>query len=398
MQVIARRSLLGAVAIFCAVTAFAAPQLSVSAESAVIMDAQSGKVLWAKDEHTPRFPASTTKIMTAMLLIERCRPEEIVTAPPGVDKVEGASLHLVPGEMLSARDLLYGILLRSANDGCVAAAVHISGSVSAFCQLMNERAKELGCKDTHFDNPNGLNDDNHTISAYDLGLVARAAMRYPDFRNIVCIRKHVIQRSINVHDCVLVSKDRYLDEDPTADGIKTGWTRPAGHCFVGSATRNGYQLITVILHSDDWKKDNAAMFNWAFENHDRQLMVKAGTVLQDVKVTGGSAPDVPVTVSEDIYHVYDRAHPCEASMAYDIDKNLQAPVEEGQPVGYLVVSDNEGWQERLPLIAEKSNPRAASLMGMGILPMFFFVGLVGSGALFVKVKLRAVRRPRRRPA
>src|SRR5947209_8040193 len=269
MRVKSTKALVGAITLFCAVFSFATPQLDVSASSAIVMDAQSGKVLWSKDPNTPRFPASTTKIMTAMLLIERCLPTDVITAPPGVDKVEGASLHLVPGEQLTAQEMLYGILLRSANDGCVAVAYHISGSVPAFVQLMNQRARELGCKNTHFDNPNGLNDDEHTISAMDLAIIARAAMQYPAFREAAGSRKHTLQRTVNTQDRFLTNHNKYLEMDSTADGIKTGWTRPAGHCYVGSATRNGYRVITVLLHSADWKQDHPKMLDWAFANHER---------------------------------------------------------------------------------------------------------------------------------
>src|SRR5579862_9778513 len=130
-----RKALTGAIAFFCTAVAWASLPPAVTADSAVVMDAQTGKVLWGKDMDTGRFPDSTTKIMTALLLIERCRPDEVITAPPGVDKVEGASLHLVPGEQLTADQMLYAVLLRSANDGCIAVADHISGSVPAFCQL-----------------------------------------------------------------------------------------------------------------------------------------------------------------------------------------------------------------------------------------------------------------------
>ncbi len=254
MLVSTRKALTGAIALFCTAIGLASPPPPVTADSAIILDAQSGKVLWGKDMETARFPASTTKIMTALLLIEHCRPDEVITAPPGVDKVEGASLHLVPGEQVTAGEMLYALLLRSANDACVAVADHISGSVPAFCQLMNQRAVQIGCTNTHFDNPNGLNDDKHTISAHDLALVARTAMQYQEFRAVVGIRKHVILRSINQQDRTLVSKNKYLSMDPTADGIKTGWTREAGQCYVGSATRNGYRIITVMLHGTDWKK------------------------------------------------------------------------------------------------------------------------------------------------
>jgi D-alanyl-D-alanine carboxypeptidase len=363
----------------------------VTSDSAVILEAQTGKVLWGKDMETPRFPASTTKIMTALLLIEHCRPDEIITAPVGVDKVEGASLHLVPGEQLSAGDMLYGLLLRSANDACVAVADHISGSVSSFADLMNARAREIGCTNTHFDNPNGLNDDKHTISAHDLALIAREAMTYPEFRAVVGIRRHEITRSINKQDRFLVSKNKYLSMDPTADGIKTGWTRDAGQCYVGSATRNGYRVITVMLHGTDWKKDNAAMLDWAFTNHDRKILAKAGDPLAEFKIFGGTHDRVPVTVNEDVFHVFDKDHPCEATMAFKESPGLRAPIEKGQMVGMLKLTDPDGWVETIPLVADQGVPKAAAAMGSGSTGVFLIFGVLGSGAFIL------IRRFRRLP-
>jgi D-alanyl-D-alanine carboxypeptidase (penicillin-binding protein 5/6) len=384
------KALMGAIALCCAALAKATPPLEVSADSAVILDAQTGKVLWAKDPNTPRYPASTTKIMTAMLLIERCLPTDVITAPPGVDKVEGASLHLTPGEQLTAQEMLYGILLRSANDGCVAVATHISGSVKAFAQLMNERAREIGCKNTHFDNPNGLNDDNHTISAYDLGLVAREAMKYQAFRDVVRVRRHELVRSVNTQDRFLLSKNKYLSMDSTADGIKTGWTRPAGQCYVGSATRNGYRVITVVLHSNNWKDDHTRMLDWAFANHDRKLIVRAGVAIGEVKVEGGADSKLSASVSEDIYHIFEKDHPSEATVTAQLNPEVQAPIAKGQQVGTLLLSDPDGWQETVPLIASEAVPRAASFMGMSHTNFFLFIGAIGSGAFMFK---RRSRRP-----
>ena len=388
MIVRSTKALLGAVILLCAAFSFAGQQLEVSASSAVVMDAQSGKILYSKDPNTPRFPASTTKIMTAMLLIERCLPTDVITAPPGVDKVEGASLHLVPGEQLTAQEMLYGILLRSANDGCVAVAYHISGSVPAFVQLMNQRARELGCKNTHFDNPNGLNDDEHTISALDLAIIARAAMQYPAFREAVSTQKHTLQRSVNTKDRFLSNHNKYLEMDSTADGIKTGWTRPAGHCYVGSATRNGYRVITVLLHSDDWKQDHPRMLNWAFANHERKLIAKAGDNMGTVHIDGGVNSDVDVTVPEDEYHIYAKTRPCDVTMEKELDKDVQAPIAKGQQVGVLLVSDQDGWTERIPLVAANGVQRSAALMGASQISFFAFIGVVSMGAYILKRRNR----------
>src|SRR5580704_7917858 len=170
------------------------PNLDVTAPSAIVISAETGQVLWSKDADTPRYPASTTKIMTALLLIERCKPDEIITAPKGIKTVGESSMHLEEGEQITAHDMLYALLLRSANDGCVAVADHISGSVPAFVAMMNARALELGCTHTHFDNPNGLNDTKHWTTAHDLALIAREAMTHPEFRDAAKTKKYQIHR------------------------------------------------------------------------------------------------------------------------------------------------------------------------------------------------------------
>src|SRR5688572_28414556 len=161
----------------------------VSALSAIIVDERTGKVLWSKNPDAPRYPASTTKIMTAMLLIELCRPNEFITAPADVEKVTEASLNLKPGEKISVKDMVYALMIRSANDGAYSVARHISGSVESFAELMNSRAFELGCTGTSLKNPHGLNNKDHVTTARDLAIMARAAMKYPEFRQAVNSRK-----------------------------------------------------------------------------------------------------------------------------------------------------------------------------------------------------------------
>ena len=362
--------------------------MDIRAKSALIMDAESGKILWSREPDTLRFPASTTKIMTAMLLLERCTPDEIITAPIGVDKVEGASLHLKPGEQVTVGNMLYAILLRSANDGCVAAATHVSGSVPEFVKLMNKRAEDIGCTDTNFNNTNGLNDPEHTTTAHDLALIAREAMKYEPFRNIVKERKKIISRSLNAQDINMISHNKYLGMDPTADGIKTGWTRDAGQCYVGSATRDGYRIITVILKSDDWKADHAQMLDWAFKTHERVTVATAGERLGKVRIENGVDKEVSGEIIEDIRHIVVRTKPAEVTYTTEPIAALKAPIAKGQPVGKLIVSDADGWKQTYKLVAAADVAEASPLgRNMGIV---LLVGGMGTGMFWMK------RRGRRR--
>jgi D-alanyl-D-alanine carboxypeptidase (penicillin-binding protein 5/6) len=248
--------------------------------------------------------------MTALLLIEHTKPDDLIVGPKEVETIRESSMHMKVGEVVSAHDMLYALMLRSANDGCVAVADHIAGSVPAFVAMMNARAKEIGCTHTHFDNPNGLNDKSHWTCAHDLALIAREAMRYPEFRDAVKTKKYQIHRTINTLDTWMVSKDKWLRKDPSADGIKTGWTIPAGHCFVGSATRDGFRVITVVLASQNWQEDHGRMLDWAFANFEPQSLRGVAISAKD-----SDGKTVPLTVTRPAYFLRPRS---EAAVAPEV--------------------------------------------------------------------------------
>ena len=336
------------------------PPLEINAASGAIVDERTGKVLWQKDAHRPLYPASTTKIMTGLLLLEKTQPTDIITAPPGIEDVEPSVMHLKSGEQLTAHDLLYGMMLRSANDACVATAVHVAGSVPAFAEMMNARAKEIGCTDTTFHNPNGLNDTAHRTTAYDLALIAREAMKRPDFRAVVRTPKYKITRSINQKDLWMVNKNKWLKKDPTADGIKTGFTTPAGQCYVGSATREGFRVIDTLLKSKTWQADHGAMLEWAFKNYQKMDLYHPGDVVGDIAVAGGEAGLVPAVVTTPEYVL---VRPGREAVTKELEPigELKAPIKRKQRVGYMKITDEDGFTYRFPVFAEKEIPAAAAV-------------------------------------
>lgn len=328
------------------------PGPTISAASGIVMDADTGKVLWAKDADTMRYPASTTKVMTALLLVENTKPTDILTAPPDVETITGASLYLKPGEQVTAREMLFALMLRSANDGCYTVAKHVSGSVEEFAKLMNKRAVELGCKNTNFTNPHGLNDDNHMTCARDLAIIAREALKHPQFAEAVGTRLHWVKRSINQEDLLLISKNKLLKSDKTIDGVKTGWTVPAGHCFVGSATRDGYKLISVVMKSEDWATDTETLFNWAFKTHERVRLFENGVSFGRQKVDNGSVGDVPLLGSREVWTVVRKGATRDAKVSVDgAAKPVSAPIVTGSPIAKGLVIDSEGFGQRLDLLA-----------------------------------------------
>ncbi|MBL8087599.1 MAG: D-alanyl-D-alanine carboxypeptidase [Chthonomonas sp.] len=257
-----------------------AAEPEVLASSALIMDLQSGRILWQRSADVPMYPASTTKILTTLMLLERTKPTDVITAPAEVTQVGESSLHLQPGEQLTAANLALAMMLRSANDACFAVAVHLGGSQEGFAALMNRRAVELGCTHTNFVNPNGLHDPSHVTTAHDLAVIARAAMQRDDFRALCRTESAVLTRSLNQADRLVKSKNHLLGAGIGCIGIKTGYTVPAGKCFVGAATRNGWELITVVMKSPDWQRDTTALIDWAYAHYSLQELVPAGTAVE----------------------------------------------------------------------------------------------------------------------
>ncbi|MCB8932749.1 MAG: D-alanyl-D-alanine carboxypeptidase [Fimbriimonadaceae bacterium] len=387
-------------AIVCSVLAGSvclAGAFDITAKRGVILDDATGKVLWEKDADTPAFPASTTKIMTAMLLIERAKPDEIIVAPPDTEEVTGSSMHLRPGERVRARDLLSAILLRSANDGAHAVAVHLAGSDLEFAKLMNERAKAIGCTHTHFHNPHGLNDDEHTVSARDLGLIAREAMKYPAFREVVSHRAVTIERSMNLEDRVMVSRNKALRQDPTIDGIKTGYTVPAGHCFVGSATRGGRRVITVILDSADWQEDNRQMLDWAFAQTELREVAGPGTTVGRVAVVGGNTATVAAAPQHPVVHAEAKGSLQPASIRLLPRNELRAPIRKGDLLGQAEFRDADGFIQHVPIVAAEDLKRRPWLQALAanvgpFAPWMAFAGVAG----YAVRRRRTVRRSKSR--
>lgn len=332
-----------------------ASAMDIKAKSAVILDATTGKVLWSKDPDTPRYPASTTKIMTGLLLLEHTSRDDMITAPMDVEKVGESSMHLKPGEKVSARDMLYALMLRSANDGCYAVAVHVAGSVPEFSRMMNERAAAIGCTHTHFNNPNGLNDPKHTISARDLALIAREAMKNPLFEEVVRTPKYIIERSHNQKDTHMVSRNKWLRKDSSADGIKTGYTRPAGHCYVGSATRNGYRVITVILNSENWQKDHQQMLDWSYKNHERFTLAAQQGEVARVPIANGAVTTLPLGTAKPVETILKKSTIARVgghkAVEPKIAATLQAPIKKGQVVCHATIRDAEGFEQQVDLVA-----------------------------------------------
>ncbi len=254
--------------------------VSAQGQSAeIVMELNSGRVLHQSNAYEKKYMASTTKILTAIVIIENCNLDEVVTVGRKTVGVEGSSIYLVEGEKLSVKDLLYGLMLRSGNDCAETLAVHCSGSISKFANLMNITAKKIGAKDSNFINPHGLHDDNHYTTAYDLALISRYAMKNEDFRQIVGTKSVKIPHTKRDYDRHLINKNKMLNEFDGANGIKTGYTKKAGRCLVSSCFRNGLELICVVLNCPPMFERSKTLLNDSFSSFNNYKIIDCKNIV-----------------------------------------------------------------------------------------------------------------------
>ncbi len=379
--------------------AFASPPAAppkVTAAAAVLVDSTTGTVLYEKGCHSRRPPASTTKMMTAILAIEHGSLDTVVTASKHASETPYGNLHLKPGEKLTMRDLLYALLMRSANDAAVCIAEHVAGSEAKFAAMMNARAGEIGARDTRFVNPHGLHDPGHYSTAYDLALIARAATKIPEFNEIVCTRRKRITRSISKLDCTLRSTARLLWRYDGADGIKTGYVKEAGHCFVGSATRNGMRLISVVLKSDNSMDDTAALLDHGFNNHKLVCFAREGQVAGELPVRGGVEPAVDLLATKSLGKIVRISDRVKTKIVVD-RRRAVAPIEKGEQVCTLTGYINGREIGSVPLTA-RSEVRRTFLFTMWVWTRNLIIAVLLGSAAFLAygTTIAEVARRRRR--
>ena len=315
---------------------------TLSASSAVLMDRESGRVLYEKNAREQRSIASITKLMTALVAVE-LHPDlsATVTIRREWTGAEGSSMYLRPGEEVTLEALLYGLLLSSGNDAALAVAGYCGGDVESFVAQMNKKAAQLGMNDTHFANPSGLDDPDHYSTAYDMAILARAVLEREELRAIVSTRSiHIAGRSLTNHNKLLW---RYEG----CTGLKTGYTDEAGRTLVSSALREGQELIAVTLNApNDWA-DHAALFDYGFATYPRTLAA-AAEEWADLPVTGSLCPFTRVATVSDFYYPLARGETVQRTA--DLPERVAAPVEKGFPAGSLILTLNGDEIGRLPLL------------------------------------------------
>lgn len=309
---------------------------SIVGKAGILIDQVSGQVLWAKNPDLQLAPASTTKILTALLAIENCRLEDTVVVSQSVVGIDGTSVYLKPGEKHSLRDLLYAMLLNSANDAAVAIAEHVAGSVPRFVEMMNQKAASLGATHSHFVTPNGLPAPGHYTTARDLATIARVAMQNPTFRQIVATKTYHWQGQ--EWQTTLINTNKLLASYSGSTGIKTGYTSEAGQCLVGSASRGGRSYLAVVLGSSGnnvWS-DVARLLDYGFNNFSQLQLVKAGEIVGSLKVNG---KEVAVQAKDSLVYSSPAGQLNQVNYRLVVDR-ARLPLKAGDQLGHLVVSVN----------------------------------------------------------
>lgn len=281
----------------------------VSADSAVLMDATTGKILYEKNKNSAYPPASTTKIMTTLLVLENSNLNDVVTVSKNAEMADGSKIYLFDGEKVSVKELLYGLLLASANDCAIALAEHVSGSTEKFADLMNERAKSLGCKNTNFVNPNGLYNVNHKTSAYDLALMMQELTKHSEYTKIATTPSYTMaatnkskeKRPLWNENRLIHNGDKYYYQG--CEGGKTGYTIQSKHSYVAVANRNGQKLIVTLVHDSEktFFPDSRKLFDYGFDNFELSKYLNKDDAVSDLTLEDGTV--LPLVASQDFYIV-----------------------------------------------------------------------------------------------
>lgn len=369
----------------------------LTSQAAVLYERTHQVVLYAQNADVPLYPASTTKLLTALLLVEHTRPEDILTASESAISVEPSAIYLLPGEQITARNALAALLLQSANDAANVIAEHISGSLEAFATLMNERARALGAENAYFRNPSGLHDPEHIVTARDLVKIASAVAERQEILEIMQYDDlWPLEREVEPR--YLVNRDPLFGVYPDFYGGKIGWTEQANYTYCGLAARGKLDLVVCVLNAPDREslaQDAINLLEWGFMHFDREVLVRAGESLGVLALPNGEGYTevfVPRTVSRLVARGQEEG----ISRALRFYPDLSAPLPAGSEVGSYSLRLAEE-ELHLPLVTAEAIPLSPSFVHLN---RWRFYAVSGLGALLLlrafQLQVRRARRNRRR--
>lgn len=339
--------------------------LDMTAESAVLLEPISGRILYEKEPYKELPIASVTKIITMLLAVEaldegKAKLEDMVVTSEYAAGMGGSQIYLEPQEELSFKEMLISIATGSANDACVAVAEHIAGSEEAFVQMMNDRAKELGLEHTHYVNTNGLPAEGHYSCAYDQAIILREAVKYPVFMEVSKIKEYDLRGG----EFKLWNTNKLLWWYSGTDAGKTGWTNEAKYCLASSVLKDNLRLIGVVLAVPETKghfRESMKLYNWGFARHEAVKLAGAGETVKTVLVEKGTVTEVKLVTAGEVTAVVPKGEKEAVELQVELPNTLVAPLEKGRAIGSYVATHNGKEMIRVDVVTADAVPEASFL-------------------------------------
>lgn len=333
----------------------------VSAQSAVVIEQSTGRVLYSKnaDAHLPM--ASTTKIMTAICAIENGNLEDEVPISAHAATTEGSSMYLQEGEKMNLEELLYGLMLSSGNDAAVAIAEHFGGN-EAFVEMMNQKTKEVGALDTNFANPNGLPDESHYSTAHDMARITAYGLKNSEFAKIVSSKTYKVQGEGKAYPRQLTNHNKLLGMCKGCIGVKTGFTKAAGRCLVSACERDGMTLICVTLNApDDWR-DHCNLYDTLFSEYKMKKIINSGQRIKEISVENSETDKIIAVADRDVYYPLSSGEKIDVKI--NSTDNLIAPVNKDEMCGEMLLFLNDREIGRMGLLTDRKAEKISAVKVM----------------------------------
>ena len=309
-----------------------------SAKSMVVLETKNNQIIYSKNENEKLPMASTTKIVTAITVIDNCKNlDEIVKIPKQATLIEGSSIYLKEDEELTVRELLYGLMLQSGNDSATALALHIGKTIPLFCDMMNDTAKKCGALNTNFKNPHGLDDKEHYTTAKELAKITSYALKNDDFRDIVSCKKFITKERENTTKRVLTNKNKLLNSLEGCIGVKTGYTSKAGRCLVSATSKGGLEFVCVVLNCGPMFEESANLLNMANKNYELKTILPDYNFVDTIPVEKGIENNIKIYSKKGFQYVLDKNEANAIRVEYDYPNILKAPILKDQVVGKVKI-------------------------------------------------------------
>ena len=342
-----------------------AMELATNASSVIVMEPTTGEIIYERNSHERRHPASMTKIMTMLLVMEAIEKDiikwdDIVTVSSNASGMGGSQILLETGEQMSVYDMFKGLAVASGNDAAVALAEKIAGTEEMFVKMMNDRAKELGLQDTNFKNCHGLDDANHYSSAYDMAIMAKELVKHEKIFEFTSIYEDYLRKGTD-RSFWLVNTNKLVRFYKGVDGLKTGYTSEAGFCITATANINNMRIITVVMGEPDSEtrnKDVSSVFDYVYAQYGLQKIVDIETILEEVNVEKGKVESIGIVAKEEVNDLYNK-NDGTGNFTYEVEvDNLKAPLSKGDVVGKLTLKENNNVIRTIDLTVKEDVKKA----------------------------------------